>query len=107
MKTSWCRDAAKNEEEHIENCGNGDDRDHSGQCFVEGVGSAHAGQAPEDQFAHLVRTIGAERLAYSTWWPLRLTQQSKVLIDLLGDEMDGTAQHARFADGRTIPDRAL
>ena len=62
---------------------------------------------PEDQFAHLVRTIGAERLAYSTWWPLRLTQQSKVLIDLLGDEMDGTAQHARFADGRTIPDRAL
>ena len=62
---------------------------------------------PEDQFAHLVRTIGAERLAYSTWWPLRLTQQSKVLIDLLGNDMDGTALHARFADGRTIPDRAL
>jgi hypothetical protein len=61
---------------------------------------------PEDHFAHLVRTLGADRLARSTWWPLRLSQQSRALIDLLGD--DGTAaQWHRFADGRTIADRTL
>jgi len=38
---------------------------------------------PEDHFAHLLRTIGAERFAWSSWWPLRLTQQAQALVDLL------------------------
>jgi hypothetical protein len=62
---------------------------------------------PEDQFAHLVRTMGMQRFARSTWWPLRLTQQSRVLIDLLGDEFDASARERDFADGRTIRDHAL
>ena len=67
---------------------------------------------PEDQFAHLVRTIGAERLALSSWWPLRLTQQSRALIDLLPAELferrDGQLSKAlEFAHGSAIVDRAL
>lgn len=38
---------------------------------------------PEDHFAHLLETIGPDRFAWSSWWPLRLTQQSRALIDLL------------------------
>jgi len=38
---------------------------------------------PEEHFAHLVRTIGAARLAWSSWWPLRLSQQSQALVELL------------------------
>jgi hypothetical protein len=59
---------------------------------------------PEDHFAHLVRTIGAERLVWSSWWPLRLTQQAQALVDLLPDEL-ATARPA-FADGRSIAEAA-
>ena len=40
---------------------------------------------PEDHFAHLVRTIGAERFVYGTHWPLRLTQNVRANLDLLPD----------------------
>jgi hypothetical protein len=43
---------------------------------------------PEDHFAHLVRTIGAARFAWSSWWPLRLTQQAQALVDLLPAGID-------------------
>lgn len=42
---------------------------------------------PEDHFAHLVRTMGAERFVYGTHWPLRLTQNSRANLDLLPDEL--------------------
>ena len=57
---------------------------------------------PEDHFAHLVRTIGARRLAWSSWWPLRLTQQSRALIDLLPDADRAEVPDHAFADGRSI-----
>jgi hypothetical protein len=42
---------------------------------------------PEDHFAHLLRTIGAERFVYGTHWPLRLTQNSRANLELLPDEL--------------------
>ena len=57
---------------------------------------------PEDHFAHLVRTIGPERFAWSSWWPLRLTQQAQALVDLLpGVSITGT-QSLPFAHGGSI-----
>jgi hypothetical protein len=44
---------------------------------------------PEDHFAHLVRTIGAERFVYGTHWPLRLTQNSRANLDLLPSDLSG------------------
>jgi hypothetical protein len=38
---------------------------------------------PEDHFAHLLRTVGAERFTYGTHWPLRLVQNSRASLDLL------------------------
>lgn len=55
---------------------------------------------PEDHFAHLVRTVGAERLAWSSWWPLRLTQQSRALIDLLPRDLSIPSES--FAEGARI-----
>jgi hypothetical protein len=57
---------------------------------------------PEDHFGHLVRTIGPTRLAWSSWWPLRLTQQSAALIDLLPDDLRASVHARDFADGRSI-----
>ncbi len=57
---------------------------------------------PEDHFAHLVETMGADRLAWSSWWPLRLTQQSRALIDLLPEETGKLVADESFADGRRI-----
>lgn len=57
---------------------------------------------PEDHFAHLVRTIGPARLAWSSWWPLRLTQQSRALIDLLPEDLRQSAGPSDFADGDRI-----
>lgn len=42
---------------------------------------------PEDHFAHLIRTIGAERFVYGTHWPLRLTQNARANLDLLPDSL--------------------
>ncbi len=44
---------------------------------------------PEDHFAHLLRTVGAERFVYGTHWPLRLTQNSRANLDLLPDDLRG------------------
>jgi predicted TIM-barrel fold metal-dependent hydrolase len=38
---------------------------------------------PEDHFARLLRTIGADRFLYGTQWPLRLTQNPRASLDLL------------------------
>ena len=56
---------------------------------------------PEDHFAHLVRTVGAERFAWSSWWPLRLTQQAQALVDLLPGS-DTTGQPRTFGHGGLI-----
>ncbi len=61
---------------------------------------------PDDHFAHLVQTLGPERLAWSSWWPLRLSQQSQALVDLLPDWLyehsTADALRERFADGARI-----
>jgi predicted TIM-barrel fold metal-dependent hydrolase len=46
---------------------------------------------PEDHFAHLLRTIGAERFVYGTHWPLRLTQNSRANLDLLPADLRNPA----------------
>ena len=61
---------------------------------------------PEDHFAHLVATMGAERLTWSSWWPLRLTQQSRALIDLLPPHGPSRLSATGFADGRKIHEAA-
>jgi hypothetical protein len=40
---------------------------------------------PEDDLAHLVRSVGAPRLIYGTGWPLRLTQVPRANLALLPD----------------------
>jgi predicted TIM-barrel fold metal-dependent hydrolase len=42
---------------------------------------------PEDQLAHLFRTIGAERFVYGSAWPLRLTQTPRANLALLPDDV--------------------
>jgi len=44
---------------------------------------------PEDDFAHLIRTIGADRFIYGSAWPLRLTQTPRANLDLLPDDLSG------------------
>ena len=46
---------------------------------------------PEDHFAHLLRTIGAERFVYGTHWPLRLTQNARANLDLLPNDLASPA----------------
>ncbi|MCC6241297.1 MAG: hypothetical protein IT353_00565 [Gemmatimonadaceae bacterium] len=61
---------------------------------------------PEDQFSHLVRTLGPQRLAWSMWWPLRLVQQSRALVDLLEFEDVQRVSSEPLADGAMIAARA-
>lgn len=42
---------------------------------------------PDDQFAALLRTLGAARFVYGTGWPLRLTQNARALLDLLPNDV--------------------
>jgi hypothetical protein len=42
---------------------------------------------PENDFEHLVRTIGADRFCYGTQWPLRLVQSPRANLDLLPEEL--------------------
>lgn len=58
--------------------------------------------APEEHFAHLVRTLSPERLAWGTFWPLRLTPQCRSLIDLLPEDVRANAPYSAFADGGRI-----
>jgi hypothetical protein len=50
---------------------------------------------PEDDLAHLLRTIGADRFVYGSAWPLRLEQTPRANLELLPDELrDATLAHA-------------
>jgi predicted TIM-barrel fold metal-dependent hydrolase len=42
---------------------------------------------PEEDFAHLIRTVGASRLVYGTGWPLRLAQVSRANLALLPPDL--------------------
>ncbi len=42
---------------------------------------------PDDDFAHLLRTVGAARFVYGTQWPLRLTQNPRANLALLPDDV--------------------
>lgn len=57
---------------------------------------------PEEHFAHLLRTVGVERLAWSSWWPLRLSQQAQALVDLLPPEEGLLVSQAGLAEGARI-----
>lgn len=45
---------------------------------------------PEDDFAHLLRTIGAARFVYGTGWPMRLAQVTRANLALLPDDLRDT-----------------
>ena len=49
---------------------------------------------PEDDFAHLIRTVGPSRFVYGTGWPLRLAQVTRANLALLPPDLDGV----RLAD---------
>ncbi len=53
---------------------------------------------PEDDLAHLFRTIGADRFVYGTHWPLRLTQTPRANLDLLPEDV----QHLPLADAGAL-----
>jgi hypothetical protein len=55
---------------------------------------------PEDDLAHLVRSIGASRLMYGTGWPLRLTQTPRANLALLPADLSG----ARLASAHGLLD---
>jgi hypothetical protein len=57
---------------------------------------------PEDQFGHLVRTLGAQRLTLSSWWPLRLTPQCRALLALLPDDLADLAAASHFCEGSKL-----
>ncbi len=42
---------------------------------------------PEDELAHLLRTIGPDRFVYGSGWPLRLAQTPRASLELLPDEL--------------------
>lgn len=42
---------------------------------------------PEDDLAHLMRTIGPSRFVYGTHWPLRLAQNPRANLALLPDDL--------------------
>jgi hypothetical protein len=53
---------------------------------------------PDEQFARLLRAVGAERFVYGTGWPLRLTQNARALLDLLPADVAGP----RLADADAL-----
>lgn len=52
---------------------------------------------PDDQFALLVRTVGAARLVVATGWPLRLVQQGRALCALAGVPLVSLAEGGAIA----------
>lgn len=44
---------------------------------------------PEDDFAHLFRTLGASRFVYGTGWPMRLAQVTRANLALLPPDLVG------------------
>ena len=57
---------------------------------------------PEDDFAHLLRTIGPERFVFGTGWPLRLVQVPRANLDLLPRDL----ANPPLASGADIERRA-
>lgn len=53
---------------------------------------------PDDDLAHLFRTVGPDRFVYGTHWPMRLTQNPRANLDLLPDDL----RHATLADADDI-----
>ena len=53
---------------------------------------------PEDHFAHLLRSVGAERFVYGTHWPLRLVQNPRANLDLLPEDLRATV----ISDARSL-----
>ncbi|HEX7120984.1 MAG TPA: hypothetical protein VF178_01350, partial [Gemmatimonadaceae bacterium] len=45
---------------------------------------------PEDDLAHLLRTVGADRFLYGSGWPLRLAQGPRANLALLPPDVSGT-----------------
>lgn len=58
---------------------------------------------PDDHFSHLLTTMGASRFVVGTAWPLRLTQQSRALLELLDPVIH---PHVALGEGDTIADQA-
>ena len=58
---------------------------------------------PEDHLAHLMRTVGADRLVFGSQWPLRLTQTPRANLDLLPEDL----MSMRLADADAIADEAV
>jgi hypothetical protein len=46
---------------------------------------------PEDDFAHLLRTVGANRFVYGTGWPMRLAQLTRANLALLPPDLVGVS----------------
>jgi hypothetical protein len=46
---------------------------------------------PEDDLAHLLRTVGADRFVFGSAWPLRLVQSPIANLALLPEEMRRTS----------------
>lgn len=46
---------------------------------------------PEDDFAHLLRTVGPSRFVYGTGWPLRLAQVTRANLALLPPDLSAPA----------------
>ncbi|HEX5410109.1 MAG TPA: hypothetical protein VFW89_10100 [Gemmatimonadaceae bacterium] len=55
---------------------------------------------PEDELAHLFRTIGARRFAFGSAWPLRLMQTPRANLELLPDDL----RDAQLADVTSLRD---
>jgi hypothetical protein len=53
---------------------------------------------PDDELAHLLRTVGASRFVYGTHWPLRLTQNPRANLALLPEDV----AEPRLADPHAI-----
>ena len=51
---------------------------------------------PENDLAHLFRTIGPDRFVYGTQWPLRLVQSPRANLELLPDDLRATAYMTAF-----------
>lgn len=59
---------------------------------------------PEDELAHLLRTIGSHRFVYGSGWPLRLAQTPRANLALLPDELRSPL--APLGDAAQIPARS-
>jgi hypothetical protein len=57
---------------------------------------------PEEHFAHLLRTMGAHRFVIGSAWPLRLTQQSRSLLELLPRDLRQSLVRSPLGEGAHI-----